>query len=377
MLHALLLSLSLFPSQELDRPALEALVEPYLASSGVPGCVVGQLVDGRPGRVEAFGLADLEEERPMTVDARFQVGSVTKSLTATLVALLAEDGTLAWDASLGELLSIEGALAPITLLQLATHTSGLPREPINRRDIPDSPSVMLPMSVEELLEGLRETSLERAPGESWSYSNLGYAVLGAVAGAQAGKAYPALLEERVLQPLGMTSSGVYVGAEEVPGLASCYWPEDETPVARAPWSFGSACAFSGLVSTAPDLLRFLTAQLEGAEPALLTPSMRAVLHRKAALVDPSSGRAMAAGWFLDRLPGDVELIGHGGELDGHSAIVVLTPRTRSGLVLLCNRGDDAARGLLSSLVGPWLAATGAVQAPAEAHGGDASSGRQE
>ena len=86
----------------------------------------------------------------------FQVGSVTKSLTASLLALLADEGVLGWDDTLADHLADElelpPALRPITLRQLATHGAGLPREPVNRRDLADSPSVMLPYSVRELYE---------------------------------------------------------------------------------------------------------------------------------------------------------------------------------------------------------------------------------
>lgn len=355
-MNALLLSplLALAPIQELDRAALAAVVEPWLAETGVPGAVVAVVTDGRPGVVAPFGLADVATDRPMTAETRFQVGSVTKPVTATLVALLADAGALAWDDPVGDHLDLDGPLAEPTVRQLATHTSGLPRNPVNRRDLPDSPSVMLPMSLEELLRGLEETELERAPGEAWAYSNLGYAVLGALASEAADEPYDELVAGLVLEPLGMASSGVFLGDVPVPRLASCYWPEDEEVVARDPWRFGSACAFAGLVSTAGDLARFLAAQMDASDDALLTADARAALHTPRVTIDAERGRAMTPGWFVDPLPGGLRAIGHGGEVDGHSAVVVFLPDLRAGLVVLCNRGGDAAESLIRPLLGVAL-----------------------
>jgi len=336
--------------QDLDRSLLTGVVEPYLAAEHVPGVVVALVVDGRPGPVEAFGLADLASERPMTRETRFQVGSVTKPFTATLVALLADDGALDANDPFAKHLPpgtvVPEPLRAITLLQLGTHTSGLPREPVNRVNLPDTPSVMVPMSVAELLDGLATTELEGEPGAKVVYSNLGYALLGA---AVAGDDYPELLRERVLAPLGMTRSGVFLGDDVVPDLASCYWPEDAEPVAREPWRFESACAFSGLVSTGGDLARFVAAQMEASEDALLSPGARELLFSPHAPF-PDVGGEMGFGWFVTPLPGGSLSLGHGGEVDGHSACIAFLPELRFGLVVLANRGGDAAEGLIRQLM---------------------------
>ncbi len=347
---ALFLSLAQNP----DPAALKQLVEGHLASSGVPGAVVAFVVDGKPDAVHAFGLADLASGRKMTPQTRFQVGSVTKPVTTALLARLQAKGVLSLDDPLSKHVDVPATLASITLRELAQHRSGLPREAINRRDLPDSPSVMIPMSNEELLEGLAKTPRSGEVVEA-SYSNLGFAVLGLVASEAADGGYERLVAQHVLQPLGMSASGVYVDEATPDGLASCYWPEDEEPIARAPWRFGSACAFSGLVSTAGDLARFLAAQLDR-EDTFLSNALREELRRPTQAPDPQSGLAPATGWFVANLPGGLQAIAHGGEVDGHSSMIAFFPKLNTGIVILCNRGGDSAEMLSRNVMGLALQA---------------------
>lgn len=337
---------------------MAAVVEPYLERERIPGAVIALVVDGKPTLVGAFGLADVKSKAPMTAQTRFQVGSVTKTATATLVGVLAEEKRLSFEDEVSKHLPagvvLPAALAEIRLSELMTHTSGLPREPINRENLPDTPSVMVPMTVEQLFDGLGRTKLERQRGEDWSYSNLGYGLLGALAAEAGEQPYPDLLQTKVLTPLGMKHSGVYVGDDAPENLASCYWPEDAELQARKPWRFGSACAFSGLVSTAGDLALLLAAQIDGGTDSLLEKETLAFLHRPLVEIEGSRGRSMAPGWFVDPMPGGGVALGHGGEVDGHSAVIAFFPGMRAGMVVLCNKGGKSAEGLAYPLMGAVL-----------------------
>ena len=134
--------------QELDRASVEGIVAPVMEERGIPGAVVGIVVGDDLVVREAFGVRDVESGAPMTPDVLFQVGSVTKPFTATLLGLLVADGRIGFEDTLGQRLGDEvrlpAPLRAITLRQLATHSAGLPRNPVNRRDLPDSPGVMLP-----------------------------------------------------------------------------------------------------------------------------------------------------------------------------------------------------------------------------------------
>jgi len=352
----LLLYVALSPAQStsIDRAALEPAVNEYLESSHTAGAVVALVQPGKAPLVEPFGLADRATQRAMSADTRFQVGSVTKPITATCIARLAQRGLLDWSDPLGKHVSdLPEPLQEITLLQLATHTSGLPREPVNRVNLPDTPSVMAPMSTRELLAGLATTRIT-GEGGRWDYSNLGYAILGAVVEAVGEADYPQLAAELVLEPLEMSDSGVFLGDESPARLAACYWPEDEADIERTPWRFGTASGFCGLTSTAGDLARFLEAQLGSRNGAFLADAGWNALHEARVQIDEETGRKMAAGWLVEPLPGGLQALAHGGEVDGHSAVIAFFPALEAGVVVLCNRGGNAAEGLSRAVMGVVL-----------------------
>lgn len=136
-------------------------------------------------------------------DARFEIGSITKTMTAALVASLAGDGVLALDDEIGRWLDA-GPNGNITLEQLATHTSGLPRLAPNQPTDAANPYRDFTAGLAE--EGLRAAT--RAPGAGHLYSNFGYQLLGLALERASGQRYQDLLAERLLGPLGMTRSGV-------------------------------------------------------------------------------------------------------------------------------------------------------------------------
>lgn len=347
MISSLLVALALAAPPALDRALLEAALRPVLAREGIPGVAVAIVRGDQIVVDEAFGVRDLGAGAALRPTDLFQIGSVTKAFTATLLVLLAEDGALALDdtvaAHLPDDLALPAWTAEVTLRQLATHTSGLPREPVNRRDVPDSPSVMEPYSVAELYAGLAETRLEAEPGARFAYSNLGYAVLGHVLERAAGKPFEQVLRERLLAPLELEDCGIAVLPAAAPRFATGYWPEDDPPVARPRWQFGEVAAFAGMHATARDVARFLGAQYGG---AVLSQDARRLLQEAVVEADAQGARKMALGWFVDELPGAGAVLGHGGEVDSFSAAVAFLPRAQVGIAVLANRGGDGAEHLL-------------------------------
>jgi len=333
---------------------LARTVESVMAEKRIPGVVVGILRGDELVERRAFGLAEVDGERSMTPEHLFQVGSVTKPFTATLAASLIDEGLLDPDAPIGpwfpDEVELPNAIGSLTVRQLASHSSGLPREPVNRRNLPDSPSVMLPYSTSDLYAGLAVTQLETRPGATWSYSNLGYAVLGHVVELASKRKYGALLADRILRPLGMDRSGVHPTPSQERAMATHYWPEDGEHVARPRWMMGEIAGFCGVFSDLDDLALFAAAQYDSSADALLTDSAREFLHRAVIEVDPAQARSMAAGWFVTSFPGVGEILGHGGEVDGHSSCVAILPGARAGLIVLANTGGDAAEKLCVALM---------------------------
>jgi serine-type D-Ala-D-Ala carboxypeptidase/endopeptidase len=139
----------------------------------------------------------------MPADGRFEIGSVTKTMTATLLACLVGDGTVALDDPIGRWLDA-GQNARITLEELATHTSGLPRLAPNQPRI--RPNPYRRFTAERAEKGLRATT--RTPGSPRVYSNFGYQLLGLAIERASGRAYRDLVSERLLEPLAMHCTGI-------------------------------------------------------------------------------------------------------------------------------------------------------------------------
>ena len=345
---ALLVSALLAPTSD----PLAETVESLMSAKRIPGVVVGVVRGGQLVERRAFGFARLEGEEAMTTEHLFQVGSVTKPFTATLAALLIEEGRLESDEPIARWLGedVPETIGALTVQQLASHTAALPRNPVNRRDRPESPGVMLPYTTPELLAGLSTTKLSGQAGGRWAYSNLGYALLGHVVAQAADESYEELLDARILAPLGMTSSGIHPTPAHEKLLAAHYWPEDKELVERERWEFGDVAGFAGLYSSVDDLARFLAAQYDDGEDALLSPAARQFLHAPVADVDPAQHRSMGCGWFVSAFPGVGPVLGHGGEVDGHSACVAVLPEARVGLIVLANLGGDAAESLCVAIM---------------------------
>lgn len=333
------------------------VIRPVMEKHRIPGAVIGVLEEDHWKVLEAFGFKDLEAEEDMTAEVEFQVGSVTKSFTATLLALLVRDQVVGLDDPVTRYLPPDLGLGPkwekITLHHLATHQSGLPREPVNRRNRENSPSVMLPYSASELLAGLKETQLESEPGTRLVYSNLGFGLLGYLLEQASGKSYEQLLKARILEPLRMDHTGITPDPDST-RLAACYWPEDEERTARPPWKFGEICAFGGLYSTAHDLGRFLAANYQPEPDGLIDPATALLLHAPGPAYGARPGLSAAMGWFVQLLPESGPFLAHGGEVDGHSAMIGFFPQAQIGIVVLTNLGGNASEVLLQAVLQEYL-----------------------
>ena len=217
-------------TSELDR-MLDERVPAYLTEKKAAGAVIGIVRGDKLMLRRAYGFRDVEANKPMTTETLFQIGSITKPMTATVIAKLVEQELLEWNDPVvdffGEEVLFPSGWEDVTVEHLLLHTGGLPSNPINRRNLPDGPGVMLPYSKNELHEGLSRTELQSDPGTTWSYSNLGYGILGAIIEQVTGKSYENVLQEELFKPLGMSSSGIYPTGGQEKQLACHYWKNQE------------------------------------------------------------------------------------------------------------------------------------------------------
>ncbi|MET1061113.1 MAG: serine hydrolase domain-containing protein [Nocardioides sp.] len=340
---------------------------------GVPGAAFGVVrlgPDGERDRLElASGLLHLGTGVPATPDSLFQIGSITKVWTTTLVMRLVEDGLLDLDAPVAEGLSDfgladDGAAAAITLRHLLTHSSGFDGDTFTDTGRGDD---CLRTFVAELADNRQLF----APGTAWSYNNAAFVVAGRLVEVVTGDTWDEALRERVVEPLGLTRT-VTLPEEALLHRVALGHVDDEdghpvpAPVSMLPRSCGPA----GLIwSTAADQLAFATAHLRGGvrpdgTRLLGAEQVAAMAAEQAARVD-ATGYEDATSWGLGWARGSWDgtpVLGHDGNTIGQSAFLRLLPEHGLATVLLTNGGDPDP--LNRALLGELLADLAGIAVPA-------------
>jgi serine-type D-Ala-D-Ala carboxypeptidase/endopeptidase len=304
-----------------SEDAARLLVETFEGSFDAPGVVVAAACIGEGGTASQVSPADTP------AGGRFEIGSVTKTMTATLLALLDADGALRLDDAVGRWLSA-GDNGGITVRQLATHTSGLPRLAPNMglRRV-DRANPWAGFGFERAEEGLRQAVV--TPGARWLYSNLGYQLLGLVLERASGHPYETLIAERLLEPLAMTCSGVgnSGGGIPLPGHAD----GGEVPHWDQPLGAG------GIEATIGDMARYARACLRPPQ----TPLGAAITAALAPQLPLENGRHQALAWQV-REDG---IRVHGGGTGGFSSAVLIDRGRGRAVAMLASCGVSYGQAL--------------------------------
>jgi CubicO group peptidase (beta-lactamase class C family) len=311
-----------------------------------PGLSVAIVRDGEVVYARAFGFEDIEAESAFTLETSYHVASVTKAVTATLAVQLQERGVIDLDDPLAKHLPPDVAIttdpargATITLRQLASHTSGLPRQGLGLLQSVDGRYALEP---ERLYELLARVEMQYDPGTDEVYSNLGYGLLGLALERAAGAPFEQLVEEQLCEPLGMTRTGIQPEADD--RVATGY-DEGEPRSPQAHSYLMRMAASGGLIATAPDLARFLVAQME---PGLLSAEALRELHTPARLADGRSAYT-ALGWTVRRRVSAGVTLEKNGARNNASAWMGFAPEHGLGAVVITNCGGPQVDPL-----GIWL-----------------------
>jgi len=312
------------------------------------GIVVG--VIGPSGRrIVAYGRRDQGDARPLDGDTEFEIGSITKVFTSLVLVDMVQRGEVKLDDPAAKYLP-PGVKMPekdgkqITLVDLATHTSGLPRLPGNIAP-KDPANPYADYSTEQLYQFLSGYQLTRDPGAQWDYSNLGVGLLGHLLARRAGVDYETLVKARVLGPLRMASTTITLTPEETARLAAGH----NSSLVHVPgWDLPTLAGAGALRSTANDLLTFLAANLGYADTPLKA-DMAAVLAVSRPMPAPNMQQAL--GWEVRDAPAG-KIVQHGGGTGGYHTYIAFDPRRRTGVVVLTNAetimgGDDIALHILT------------------------------
>lgn len=331
--------------------------EQAVSDFNVPGVGIAVVAGGEVVFAEGFGYRDLEEQKPMTADSLFAIGSTTKAMTATLLGMVVDEGELAWDEPLTRYLPSFRLADPmitarITPRDLLTHRSGLPRHDLvwYNNNAATRGEMVARMAHLELTADLRE---------KFQYNNLMFMTAGYLAGQLSGATWEEALRARLFEPLGMERSNFSVAdSQEDPDHALPYRENDDDELERIPFRSIDLIGPAGSVnSSVREMSHWLLFNLQGGragEAQLINPSTLADIHSPHMSVNAMpapqtkvSQRAYGMGWMVEVYRGHRRLQ-HGGGIDGFVTSVMFFPDDDLGLVAFSNRGSGVA-GLVNQV----------------------------
>lgn len=317
------------------------------------GIVVG-LIEPTGRRIVSYGGLAKGDTRPLDGNTVFEIGSISKVFTSVLLADMVRRGDVALDDPVAKYLPAtvsvpERAGHKITLVDLATHSSGLPRMPSNFKP-KDNGNPYADYTVDQMYQFLSGYTLTRDIGAQFEYSNFGVGLLGNALTRRAGMDYEALVRSRIADPLGMTNTRVTPTADMKARFATGYDPAmNATPY----WDLPTFAGAGALRSTANDMLTFLAANI-GLTASPLSPAMTSMLAVRRPAGGP--GSAIGLGWLVASPPAPMhEVVWHNGGTGGFRSFVGFDRERRIGVVVLSNAGtaagvDDIGMRLLNKEV---------------------------
>lgn len=301
-------------------PDFIARIEPLVRAAGLRDRVSVIHIQDRARREAHFGAG------PDTV---YEIGSITKTMTSLLFAGAVERGELRTDTVLGDLLDLGGsAAAGVALAEVASHRSGLPRLATRLRDRVGGYAAVLrhrnpyTADVGRLLAQARAAKI--SDRGSFSYSNLGAALLGQALAANARTGYPELLDRQLFARLAMVHSTTPLSRHELPAGAPVGWSAGGKP--EQAWTLNAYAPAGGVRSTPADMACYAQALLEGRAPGLdaLEPRWNA-----------GDGSRVGYAWFTNRVA-DKDITWHNGATGGFASMVALDRKCAVAVVILAN-----------------------------------------
>jgi CubicO group peptidase (beta-lactamase class C family) len=352
---------------------LDDFIKSQMRTARIPGLAVTVLKSGKIAWSKGYGWADIANRKPMDPDRTIQnIGSVSKTVTATAVMQLVERNQVALDEDVSRYLPFpvrhpSHPTVPITCRLLLTHRSAIVDGPAYGKSyLCGDPQVRLGAWLEDYLtpEGAlyqAETNFGAwEPGTRWKYSNIGFGLLGHVVEHVSGQSFSAYTHQRILAPLGMTRTG-WAWSEIDPRSHAVVYaaigdpkdgeleqsrrsgltegsPEHDPDVG----DFQPHCRYSfvttpdgGLRTSANQLARFLLAYLGGGKPILEPATVRQMLT-PAGTTGAESGQGLA--WHRSEVGGEIRW-GHGGADPGVRTQMSFRPSDGVGVIVFVNRGQ--------------------------------------
>lgn len=315
---------------------VEHLVRPYIQKGNTCGLVLAVIHKGKMRKYSYGSVGKKVKQLPDSENMIFEIGSVTKTFNSLILAQEVVAGRMKLNDPINlylpdsiPALNFQGK--PITLQDLANHTSGFPRLPANifnaRVDPKDPYKHYLPDS---LYSFLRHYHPSVVPGTVFSYSNFGAGVLGTILERKSGSSFESLIVNRICKPLGMDHTSVTLNDAAQKNFAQGY---NETGEMTAPWDLASLKGSGAIRSTLNDMIKYTRAQME-----IKGPLRKAItLSHQPTYI--GKDQSMGLGWRINR-SGQHTYLHHSGGTGGFRSFVGFDTDRQVAIIILSNAAED-------------------------------------
>jgi len=320
---------------------ISQITNDYVSKRGNVALTIGVI---QQGHFYIKGFSKISDTNHAIPNAQtiYEIGSVTKVFTGTVLAKLVNDGTVALDDPIRLYLpaAIANQLSPsiqsITLRQLATHTSGLPKLPDSfLTNIKDPTNPYLDYTAPEMYAALPDLTLLSEPGQRYEYSNFGMGLLGHLLSLKTSQSYEELVKAIICQPLGITDTTIHITLDQQQRLMLGHLPDGTL---TSSWDWDVMAPAGALRSTAQDMLTFLQANLHESDT-----QMAAILARsQERYFAASEALAIGLAWHIWTLRNGQVVHWHNGGTGGYCSFVGFDKVKQTGVVVLSNYGDALA-----------------------------------
>lgn len=352
------------------EPAIDEVVARFMAAFETPGIAVAVIRPGKPTYLKGYGVVTMGKPAPVDVHTRFGIASNSKSFTAAALALLVEEGKVAWDEPVTKYLPEFRMHDPrvtelMTVRDLLVHNSGLA---LGAGDLMQFPASERPPS--EALKALPFLAAERGFRTGYAYDNILYVVAGVLIERLSGKTWAEFVSQRLLTPLGMKDAFPalrFSNGSNVAGRHARLGPPvrgmgpmevigpDEGPMVDAA---------GGIHASVSDIVKWLEVQLAGGKlpdgKALWSPKQAAELWKPQTIVGSSNGpsdtwpargvtQTYALGWFVQDYRGE-RLVHHSGGLSGQVTQTAMLPGRKAAVAVFSNTEDGVSGGIRNALL---------------------------
>jgi CubicO group peptidase (beta-lactamase class C family) len=317
----------------------------HIANRGVPGLSIAVVYDQEIVWARGYGYSDLEKSAPAIPSTVYRIGSITKLFTSTAIMQLRDQGKLRLDDPVSLHLPWFAVPNPfpdapeVTIRHLLTHTSGLQREAA----FPYWTDHVFPTR-KELAGRVLDQDALNAPETTYHYSNLGMSLLGEIVTVVSGRPWADYVQEKILQPLGMSSTSAAPHEELRQRLATAYMLQgpDGTRPAMDYYETGAIAPAGSIVSTVEDLSRFASLQFRGGPAGgdqILKGSTLREMQRVHWVYDSFTG-GRGLGFYVSRRNGK-NFVGHGGSIGANVANFLTVPSEKIAVIVAINADDGS------------------------------------